>query len=286
MRVLTFDIEEWFHLLDHPDTADPSSWQSFEPRLTDNLDRILALLDRTNVRATFFCLGWVAEQYPKLVRAIVESGHEIGCHSYYHQLAYELSYDEFFEDTRRAKAILEDVSGQPVRAYRIPGFSLKDENQWVFEVLIDAGFEYDCSVFSAARAHGGINSLQMSCPGTIEIPDGRTIREFPLNTMNIFGVQLVFSGGGYFRLVPSLIIDRLFRNEYKYVMTYFHPRDFDPDQPVLPNLSPIRRFKSYVGLSGAEIKLERLLQNYQFQTVTAAATQVAWDSAPVHQVSW
>lgn len=286
MRVLTFDIEEWFHLLDHPDTAQPSSWQNFEPRLVENLDRILALLERTNAKATFFCLGWVAEQYPELITAIIESGHEIGCHSYYHHLAYELTYDEFFSDTCRAKSILEDVSGKPVVAYRIPGFSLKDENQWVFEALIDAGFEYDCSVFSAARAHGGISSLQMSSPGTIVIPDGRTIREFPLNTMNFFGRRLVFSGGGYFRLAPSSILSRLFSNDHDYLMTYFHPRDFDPNQPVLPNLSPIRRFKSYVGLSGAERKLESLLRQYYFQDLSGAAKQISWDVAPVHNVAW
>ena len=286
MRILTFDIEEWFHLLDHPDTAQPSSWQNFEPRLVENLNRILALLERTNVKATFFCLGWVAEQYPELITAIVENGHEIGCHSYYHQLAYELTYDEFFADTCRAKSILEDVSGKRVVAYRIPGFSLTDENQWVFKALIDAGFEYDCSVFSAARAHGGISSLQMSTPGTIVIPDGRTIREFPLNTLNIFGVPMVFSGGGYFRLTPSAMLSQLFGNDHDYLMTYFHPRDFDPDQPVLPNLSLVRRFKSYVGLSGAEAKLERLLQKYDFQDLSGGAAQIVWDSAPIHHVVW
>lgn len=286
MRILTFDIEEWFHLLDHPDTAQPSSWTNFEPRLVENLNRILALLNRTNVKATFFCLGWVAERYPELIRAIVESGHEIGCHSYYHQLAYELTYDEFFIDTCRAKSILEDVSGKQVVAYRIPGFSLKDENQWVFKALIDAGFKYDCSVFSAARAHGGISALQMTSPGTVIIPDGRTIREFPLNTMSIFGMSIVFSGGGYFRLAPSSLLTRLFRNDRDYLMTYFHPRDFDPDQPVLHNLSPIRRFKSYVGLSGAEVKLERLLQKYDFQDLSGAAKKIAWDSAPSHHVVW
>ena len=284
MRVLTFDIEEWFHLLDHPDVTDSSMWRSFEPRLAKNLDRILRLLDTTDIKATFFCLGWVAEEYPDLIRTIVERGHEIGCHSYYHQLAYELTYDEFFTDTFRAKAILEDVSESPVVAYRIPGFSLKDENQWVFEALIDAGFEYDCSVFSAARAHGGISSVQMSTPGKIVIPDGRTIREFPLNTINIFGRQMVFSGGGYFRLIPRSILSWLFSNNRDYLMTYFHPRDFDPDQPVLPNLSPIRRFKSYVGLSGAERKLEHLLKQYDFHSVSSAAEQIAWDTVPVHHV--
>jgi len=286
MRVLTFDIEDWFHLLDHPDTAQPSSWKSFEPRLVENLHRILALLERTNAQATFFCLGWVAEQYPELVTAIVEAGHEIGCHSYYHQLAYELTYEEFFEDTCRAKTILEEVSGKRVVAYRIPGFSLKDENQWVFEALINAGFEYDCSVFSAARSHGGISSLKMSSPGMIALPDGRTIREFPLNTVSIFGVPMVFSGGGYFRLAPSSMLSRLFGNDRDYVMTYFHPRDFDPGQPVLPNLSPIRRFKSYVGLSSAEMKLERLLQQYDFHDLSSAAEQISWESVPVHTVRW
>lgn len=286
MKVLTFDVEEWFHLLDHPDVADPSTWSAFEPRIDRNLNRILELLDRADAKATFFCLGWVAEKYPHLVKSIVNLGHEVGCHSYYHRLAYLQTYEEFLADTLAAKRMLENVTGQAVDAYRVPGFSLIDSNQWVFSALIDAGFKYDCSVFNAPRAHGGMRSLEMVSPGIIRIPDGRTIRELPLNTAEIMGRRLVFSGGGYFRLAPELLLHHLFGDSEKYVMTYFHPRDFDPDQPVLPNLSSARRFKAYVGLSKSEQKLESLLGRYKFLHVSGAADNISWSSAPTFDVSW
>lgn len=286
MKVLTFDVEDWFHLLDHPDVANPEGWGAFESRLEKNLVRILDLLDRASVRATFFCLGWVGDRYPDLVKLISRRGHEIACHSYYHRLAYQQNYEEFLEDTLAAKRLLEDVSGQSISAYRIPGFSLRDDNKWVFSALIDAGFRYDCSVFSAPRAHGGVRSLEMASPGIIRIPDGRTIREFPLNTQNALGRRLVFSGGGYFRLTPSFLLKFLFGGPEKYVMTYFHPRDFDPGQPVVPGLSKARKFKAYVGLSSAERKLESLLARFNFLDLTTAANSICWDKAPTFDVSW
>jgi len=279
MHILSFDIEEWFHLLEHDAVRHETSWSSFDRKLPRMLGRILDLLDETGAKATFFCLGWVAREYPELVRDIDAAGHEIGSHSDVHTLIFEQSPRTFREELRRSKDSLEQVIGKPIRAFRAPGFSLVPRCSWAFEVLAEDGIEVDCSVFPARRAHGGFPNFGSARPLRIHTPSGE-LREFPMNTAGIAGQRLVFSGGGYFRLLPLPVLQRLWRRS-DYTMTYFHPRDFEPDQPLLPGLGPMRRFKSYYGLGQSEAKLRAILREFPFQSVAAAEQRVDWDNAPV-----
>ena len=275
MNILTFDIEEWFHLLDHPSTQSESQWSGFPSRIDENVERILAILEESRVRATFFCLGWVAEKYPHIVKKIGNLGYEVACHSHTHQLAYKQTPNEFREDLRRAKLTIEDILGNHINAYRVPGFSLTKDNLWIFDIIHDEGFTIDCSVFPASRGHGGLQSFTSDKPCLIELRNSALIMEFPLNTYPILGNRLVFSGGGYFRLLPYPVLKRLF-DRSNYVMTYFHPRDFDPAQPVISDLSPIRRFKSYYGLKHAQEKLCKLLNDFDFIDVRSAVQSINW----------
>ena len=283
MRVLSFDIEEWFHLLDHPETRSEAQWKNFEARFERNLERVLSIVARCDVGATFFCLGWVAEQYPHLIRKISDSGYEVACHSSRHQLAYQQTSDEFRADFRAARDAISDATGVAVDTYRIPGFSLTQESIWALDILGEEGVEVDCSVFPAVRGHGGLPQFTRAEPCVVRTGQGHTLKELPLNTRSILGNKVVFSGGGYFRLFPYWLLKKLFADS-EYVMTYFHPRDFDADQPMIPNLSASRRFKSYVGLRGAEAKLVRLLNDFRFVDVRTAVSRVDWDTAPVVQV--
>ena len=278
MNVLTFDIEEWFHILDNQSTKTADSWQHYERRLDSNVDRILGLLYERNLKATFFCLGWVAREFPHVIGGIVERGHEVATHSDQHQLAYEQTPSEFRADLDTSIKSLEDVSGQKVRAYRAPGFSVKKENSWVFEELISAGIEVDCSIFPANRSHGGFSGFGADTPSLVKTESGM-IREFPINTTKLFGTNLIFSGGGYFRLLPEVLLKRYIKRS-DYVMTYFHPRDFDPGQPIIPGLSLARRFKSYYGLRGAQKKLESLLDSYDFISLADAEQNIDWTNVP------
>jgi polysaccharide deacetylase family protein (PEP-CTERM system associated) len=279
MHILSFDIEEWFHLLEHDAVRSEKSWGSFERKLPRMLERILKLLDETHAKATFFCLGWVAREYPGLIRDIDGAGHEIGSHSDLHTLIFEQTREEFREELRRSKQSLEDVAGKSVRAFRAPGFSLIPRCSWAFEVLVEEGFEIDCSIFPARRAHGGFPGFAATGPLRIQTAAGE-LREFPMNTARFVGQNLVFSGGGYFRLLPLPLLQALWRRS-GYTMTYFHPRDFEPDQPYLPGLGPLRRFKSYYGLAGAESKLRTILKEFPFDTVAAAERRVDWEATPV-----
>jgi polysaccharide deacetylase family protein (PEP-CTERM system associated) len=280
MNILTFDIEEWFHILDNKSTRTEAEWSRYETRIYENMDRIFQLLDETNSRATFFCLGWVADKHPDVIRRIDAAGYEIATHSYAHQLAYEQTPAEFQADLERSIKHLQDLTGKKVRSYRAPGFSIKEYNRWVFPILIEQGIEIDCSVFSARRAHGGDASLGMFAPGYLNV-GGTLLKEFPINTAAVLGQDLIFSGGGYFRLFPYWMIKGLMRRS-DYVMTYFHPRDFDAGQPMIPDLSRMRQFKSYYGLENCWPKLKQLLLEFPFMDLSQAEQQVDW-STVIHR---
>lgn len=276
MKILTFDIEDWFHVLDNTSTRGISDWANYSSRFEPIVDRLLSIVEDRNLKATFFCLGWMAERHPHVIRRIHDLGHEIGTHSYAHQLAYEQTPEQFTQDFKRSLDVLENATGEKVRAYRAPGFSLTSNNRWVFDKLVEHGIEVDCSVFPAARAHGGFAEFGACGPALVETLSGQ-IKEFPINVWEAFGLKLVFSGGGYFRLLPYAMI-RALALRSPYLMTYFHPRDFDPDQPLIPGLSAVRRFKSYYGLSSAEDKLKRLLNDFEFIDLRTAVSRVDWST--------
>ncbi|MDJ0757910.1 MAG: polysaccharide deacetylase family protein [Woeseiaceae bacterium] len=279
MKILTFDIEDWFHILDNDSTKTVESWSGRESILQQSVSWILETLESHDQQATFFCLGWVAEEHPDVVRMIHEQGHEIACHSFAHQLVYEMTPDEFKADTTRAIQQLEDLTGEKVTTYRAPGFSITSDCSWAFEVLADSGIEVDCSVFPARRAHGGLHSMDITKPA-IGMVSGHssTLKLFPMNYRKALGRRFIYSGGGYFRLAPEALLKRWFADD-DYVMTYFHPRDFEPDQPMVDGLSSVRRFKSYYGINKAGDKLKSLLQEVRFTDVRSADRSTDWQNA-------
>ncbi len=279
MNILTFDVEDWFHVLDNPSTKDEKQWIQLESRIQQNMDKIFDLLEKNNQKATFFTIGWVARKYPEIIKYIDSRGHEIASHSDMHQLAYEFNREEFRQDLEMSVKSIEDITGKKVRAYRAPGFSLMNQNKWVFEELIKNGIEMDCSVFPAKRAHGGFEEFGYAEPAYIEV-GGSRIKEFPINIYPVFGKNIIFSGGGYFRLIPYPLMKH-FMNNSNYVMTYLHPRDFDAEQPMIEGLSAFRRFKSYVGLKGSCQKLEKLINDFTFVDLNEADSMIEWSDAKV-----
>ena len=283
MNILTFDIEDWFHILDCDVTRASLDWAKFKPRIYENVDRLLGLLEEKGQKATFFCLGWIADNHPEVIRKIVAGGYEIATHSYEHQLVYEQTPEEFRVDLMRSITTLEDLSGQKIRCYRAPGFSITAGNTWAFDILGECGIEIDCSVFPASRAHGGFPEYGAAQPAVIQ-QNGTSLKALPLNVARVFGRDVVFSGGGYFRLFPYRFIRSLMRRA-PYVMTYFHPRDFDPDQPILEGLPRYRRFKSYCGLGGSYAKLSRLLDEFEFVDAGTFDENMDWGAVPVVQLA-
>ena len=278
LNILTIDLEDWFHILNHAETALPEQWEKFEPRLEKNVNRLLDILEENQQKASWFCLGWIADKYPELVKRISAS-HHIACHSYSHTLVYTQSPAAFKEDTLRAKDKLESISGKSIDSYRASGFSVTPQSPWFFDLLLECGFSYDSSVFPTTRSHGGYPGFGSSIPCIVALAGGR-IKEFPMNTSRFFGRDFVFSGGGYFRALPYSVISSCFRKS-DYVMTYFHPRDFDPTQPRIASLPLKRKIMSYIGLKSSENKLRRLLQDYNFVDLPTADKMIAWENAPL-----
>lgn len=274
MNILTFDIEDWYNC---DFISGDFNWDKYEVRIYEGIDRILEELDKREIKGTFFCLGWIAEKHPDVVRKIDSHGHHIGCHSYQHELAFRLDDKGFRKDTEKSKKLLEDLIGREVDAYRAPGFSITKNNTWVFEVLSELGFLYDCSIFPSEHDYGGFPSFGASEPVLLRLRNGSTLKEFPINLKNFLGKDFVFSGGGFFRLFPYWLI-RTWSQQTGYLMTYFHTRDFDPNQPMLSNLPLARKFKSYVGLKGAFSKFQHYLDDFEFINILQANDLTDWNT--------
>lgn len=277
MNVLTVDVEEWFHILDCEATRTENEWKNYEVRIYENVERIIRVLEDTNTKATFFIIGWIAKTYPDLVRKISEK-YQIGCHTMNHQLVWQQTPDEFKADVEEGVKMLEDITGKKVECFRAPGFSIRESEAWAFEILADLGIKYDCSVFPAAHAHGGMPSYPRAAPGIIEY-HGIQMKEFPVGFKTIAGKHVMFSGGGYFRLFPYPLVKKWTKESDEYLLSYIHPRDLDAGQPMIKSLSVARKFRSYVGLKGAERKLRHWLTDFQFDDVATADRTLDWPSA-------
>lgn len=268
-HALTFDIEEWFHLVGVRAMDDRSRWDQFEPTVERDTDRILSLLAEHETRGTFFVLGWIAERYPALVRRIAEVGHEIASHSHWHFEVYKHDPDSFRDDLIRSIDALESAGRQKVRGYRAPSFSLVPGTEWALDIMLDQGLVYDASAFPARRAHGGY-PCHPACHD-LPTPSGRMIRQLPMSLYRLGPVRLPFSGGGYLRQCPTPILDRAMQQHeriHRPAVIYLHPWDFCPDGPRT-TMPVISRIKCYRNRHTTEPKLRRLLQNHAFTTAAA-----------------
>lgn len=267
MNILTVDVEDWFHILEVEGTPDLEAWSGLESRVQRGTERLLSLFDEAGAKVTWFFLGWVGERHPKLVEQVARAGHEVACHGYAHQLVYTQSPQEFGQDLRRAKAILEDASGAEVQGYRAPGFSITPATPWAFEEIAAAGFRYDSSVFPGSRGHGGLPGAPLA-PYRIDTPGG-TLSEVPVSVVALGPKRLCFFGGGYLRLTPYPLIKAmtgLVNLRGRPVVYYVHPREVDLGHPRL-EMSALRRFKSYVNLDTTEAKLRALVRDQRLGTM-------------------
>lgn len=288
MNILTFDIEEWYiEKVYHGSRAE--KYREFD----EYLNRILNLLEQQGFKATFFCVGRLATDFPEVVKLIASKGHEVGCHSNVHQWLNKMSPDEALEDTRVAVDSLEQCIGQKVKSYRAPAFSIGESNKWAFEVLATCGIERDASVFPATRDFGGFPQFKEQSP-TLVSYEGNTIKEFPIPTLKLIGKDLAYSGGGYFRFFPLGLIKRTMgKNSYN--MCYFHIGDLlSGPQRVMTKKeyeeyfhepgSLLNRYKRYVksslGRKDTFKKMEKLISSNLFINLMDADKEIDWNQAP------
>jgi polysaccharide deacetylase family protein (PEP-CTERM system associated) len=266
-NVFSVDVEDYFHVEAFSDVVDRSRWDGYACRVEANTQRVLDLLDECQVKGTFFILGWVAERYPQLVREIVARGHEPACHSYWHRLIYKLDRAEFAADTRKAKDIIEQAAGEPVFGYRAPSYSITMQSLWALEVLAEAGFTYDSSIFPIRHDVYGIPDAPRH-PFLVTTPSGPIV-EFPITTFRMFGEQnLPVGGGGYLRIFPFWYTKLGYRRakaERLPLIAYIHPWEVDPDQPRI-NGRRKSRLRHYTNLAKTHDRLRRLLALGQFSS--------------------
>jgi polysaccharide deacetylase family protein (PEP-CTERM system associated) len=259
---LSFDIEDWFTVRNMRNLLSQEEWDFQEIRIQIGLDFILSELDRKNIKATFFILGWIADKCPQIVKNIEMAGHEICSHGYSHTPIDLLSPEEFDADLKKSISSIYQITGQKIKGYRAPSFSITKETMWAINILKDNGILYDSSIFSIIHPDYGINNF------TTKISNLDGIIEVPLRKGKFFGSTLPVCGGGYFRMLPYSIIKSSLTQTLKHesLVMYFHPWEFDPDQPRI-GLTGIKKFRHYVGLNSNREKFKRLLNDFNFTTI-------------------
>lgn len=267
-NALTVDVEDYYQVGVFQKGIERKDWPSFESRVERNTERLLDLFARHGARATFFCLGGIAERHKDLVRRIVAGGHELGSHGFGHEPVHRMSPESFRDDVARTRKLLEDLSGTAVLGFRAPSFSITKKTLWALDALLDSGHAYDSSIFPIRRPDYGIAGSPRA-PHALETPSGRRIPELPMTVASFLGRAVPVSGGGYFRLLPYAVTRwglAKANREGRPAVFYLHPWEIDVDQPDLRHKTgAIGAFRHYVGLRGASAKLERLLQAFAFR---------------------
>jgi polysaccharide deacetylase family protein (PEP-CTERM system associated) len=269
VNAMSVDVEDYFQVSAFDGVVQRSSWERRESRVVANTERLLDLFDEAGVRATFFVLGWVASRYPELVRKIAAKRHEIASHGYGHQLVYDLTPQQFREDVRRAKGVLEAIGGTLVEGFRAPSYSVTARSMWALDVLIQEGYQYDASIFPIHHDRYGIPSS----PRHVHVMhrDSGSIVEAPASTVRCGGMNLPVAGGGYFRLLPYAWtrwgINRLNNAEGRPAIFYLHPWEIDPSQPRI-EAAPLSRFRHYCNLGKTETRLRRMMRDFKFSTMS------------------
>ena len=262
-NALTIDVEDYFQVSAFAPHIERSDWDSRECRVERNVDRILALLEEGDTKATFFTLGWIAERYPVLVRRIVEGGHELASHGYGHERVSDLSEAAFFNDIHSAQALLEDIGGVRVQGYRAPSFSIGAGNLWALDTLQRAGYRYSSSIYPIKHDHYGMPDAPRFAH---QIRDG--LIEVPPTTLRMLNRNLPSSGGGYFRLFPYALSRWMLRQvncqDHAPAVFYFHPWEIDGGQPRIQGIGLKTRFRHYVNINRMEPRLGRLLRDFRW----------------------
>jgi polysaccharide deacetylase family protein (PEP-CTERM system associated) len=261
-HLLTVLVEDYFHVGAFENLIQQRNWSHFEPRYEQNTLKTLDLLDAYNTKATFFVLGWIAEQNPRLIREIVSRGHEIASRGFYHRSLRHLTPEEFREDVRKTNRVLEDASGQKIIGYRSAEKLSYEKDDWIFDVLAEENFVYDAS-FLPTKKDSKAKRLAHQIHAS-----GKAIWEFPYSTRNVGVGLLPISGGNYFRQIPYTLLrhavhDWHERYDEPFVL-YFHVWELDPEQPRISAASRYNRIRHYRKLDKMEWVLKEYLKKYDF----------------------
>ena len=260
---LSVDVEDWFQVGAFENVIERDEWDGLNLRVEDNVLRILDLFDEADVKATFFTLGWVAKRHGPLMRRIVEAGHELASHGYDHARVFTFTREEFAEDIRKARMILEDASGAKITGYRAPSFSIDQRTPWAYMELAEQGYAYSSSVAPITHDHYGWKEAPRFAFKPLPWAD---LIEIPVTTAILGGKRVAAGGGGFFRVLPYAFsrwaIRQVNRREGKPAIFYFHPWEIDPEQPRVPHAPIKSRLRHYTNLDKMAPKLRGLVHEF------------------------
>lgn len=268
---LSVDVEDWFQVGAFETVIRRSDWEGLADRVERNCDAILALFDEAGVKGTFFTLGWVAQRHPRLIRRIVEQGHEIASHGWDHARVFRMDRATFANDLAISRAAIEDAAGVAVTGYRAPSFSIDARTPWAHKELAAQGYVYSSSVAPLAHDHYGWREAPRFAFNPVPESD---FVEIPVTTALFAGRRLAAGGGGFFRVLPyafSRWAIRQVNRDGRPAVFYFHPWEVDPDQPRVDH-APLRsRLRHYTNLAVMADKLRVLLRDFAWGRMDALA---------------
>ena len=268
LNALTFDVEDYFQVSALAGSVDRANWGTMPQRVVRNTHALYEMLAKRDIKATFFFLGWVVDRHPQLVREAAQAGHEVACHGYSHRLIYDQTPEDFRAETLRSKALIEDQLGAPVLGYRAASYSITRKSLWALDVLAEAGFQYDSSIFPVHHDTYGIPDAPRE-PHVLSSPKGHKLVEFPPSTALFAGRKLPVAGGGYFRIFPYAItkwaVKRVNAEGLPFNF-YLHPWEIDPEQPRVKT-KLLSRFRHYTNLEVCQARLEDLITRFRFGTM-------------------
>lgn len=260
INALSFDLEDWYMVYNFSRFYSFDDWERCRSRIEENTGKILNMLENEKTRATFFTLGYVADKFPDLVKKIYDSGHEIGCHTYQHDLVYNLTDEQFDADLKKCKKTIKKITKSKIKGFRAPSFSITKKNLWAFDTIKSNKFIYDSSVFPIAHPDYGISDFKTH---PIELKNG--LIEAPMSTIKIFNKNLPIAGGAYFRIFPYSLTRSLVKklNRSFPLFFYLHPWEIDTKMPR-KNLPLFQKLRHYTNIHTTEKKLKYLLNNFRF----------------------
>lgn len=273
---MSVDVEDYYQVSAFAKSVNTNEWEQHESRVVKNTQRLLDLFSEKKIKATFFVLGWVADREPELVKEIHKQGHEIASHGYSHQLIYNQTPEVFREETIRSKKLLEDLIGEEVIGYRAASYSITKRNLWALDILQEAGFVYDSSIFPIRHDRYGIADAE-TIPHKLSTPNGGELVEFPLTTRRIGKLNIPVAGGGYFRLYPYFLtrhfLKAVNKKQGEQFVFYLHPWEVDPEQPRI-EASWFSKFRHYNNLNKCESRLNTLIDDFNFTTMKSVLTDL------------
>ena len=273
-HILTFDLEEHFQASRFDSPMRRRFWSTSQSRVHVSVERILELLAHHSTKATFFSLGWLAEQHPSVIREVSAAGHEIACLGYGHELVGAQTPQRFREDIRRAKDILEDVTGHQVVGFRAPSLSITAHTPWALQIVAEEGFLYDSSVLPIRHDLAGIPGAS---PWIHRLAlEGIRLWEIPPSTMNLGGFRKAIGSGGYLRAFSYPILKSLLSRIEALdepIVVSMRTWEIDAEQPRMRGTA-LSEFRHYFNLDKTAVRLDQLLTDFQFGPVCEVVLEI------------